>query len=1016
MLTRNTLGLATLAAVLAFTHTAADAADLLNKGDSILAISQGLATQSASPGAEQVPLAFDGNTGTKYLNFGDFDTGFIITPATATELNSFILTTANDASGRDPATFSLWGTNDTITTEAHGNGREDNWTSIVTDGMLMPPPVNSFMTDYPAVNVANDTAYSSYKMTFTTRTPDIGLMQVSEIRFFDANDGGGTEFVTGTAAENIIPIQDIEYFNASGYPGGENPTLIFDNNTGTKYLNVDGQSSAGAAGPSRPGFIVTPQIGKTMPDGFRITTANDDEQRDPASYEIYGTNDDITSTDNSFGDQENWTLIQSGSLALPTERQTVGDTITLTGQTEPYKSYKVEFPTLKGPPAEENLFQIAEFEFIEATSATVEVNRQTGNVTLTATDNITFDSIDIQSVVGGGLVVSEWNSYTDGSVNSDDDTWTTDAANGALLSEMGDGDGVTLTNGSSINLGNIWGALTPDLEDLTVALRTDDGAALGVDVTYVGTELVLGDYSRDGLVTAADWPFFRDVLGGDYEGETEGVAYLGGDLDGDFDSDLDDFNLFLDIFFAAGNSSLELNTVPEPSSVAMVLGAVVAVVGIRRFSRRGLAVLIAVFTFVGAATQVEAQTFTLNNTIVPTVTIPEGQENETEVSGPENFFDDVALDDPLDNDLFVADYNGEGVISNQYAGLGAAPKVIFMDYGTSINPNWFAYAQRSGADPTADRVGRFEFWFSNTDFAGTLPGTDPDAVLQLDPDDERLRDSLLRPYTLGSDSLSGRYVAMRLTVSELSANQPVNNIGGHEFRFLDGPSDVVLTVNYDTLELTLSNNGSSAQAIEMQAYQIESGSNVFDPSAFNGLAGDVAGFNPGNGSSDGWETTGNSAKRLIEANFFATDDLPTGISNISLGTALLPDVFAGDVSFTWTNSFGDIFDGRVEFVGTPPPTGLAGDFNDDGVVNIGDYTVWRNNLGAAESVLPPGSGDGSTIVDAGDYTLWKENFGAMSPAAVAGVTAAVPEPTAWMAMLTAAAVLCLATSRVKAKK
>ncbi|QDU54878.1 dockerin type I domain-containing protein [Aeoliella mucimassa] len=74
-----------------------------------------------------------------------------------------------------------------------------------------------------------------------------------------------------------------------------------------------------------------------------------------------------------------------------------------------------------------------------------------------------------------------------------------------------------------------------------------------------------------------------------------------------------------------------------------------------------------------------------------------------------------------------------------------------------------------------------------------------------------------------------------------------------------------------------------------------------------------------------------------------------------------------------------------------------GDFNGDGVVNLGDYTVWRESLGLA--VTPVGSGldvDGSGFVDAGDYDIWKMNFGAgSSPGSLHSNLSgtAVPEPS-----------------------
>lgn len=67
---------------------------------------------------------------------------------------------------------------------------------------------------------------------------------------------------------------------------------------------------------------------------------------------------------------------------------------------------------------------------------------------------------------------------------------------------------------------------------------------------------------------------------------------------------------------------------------------------------------------------------------------------------------------------------------------------------------------------------------------------------------------------------------------------------------------------------------------------------------------------------------------------------------------------------------------------------LKGDYNQDGLVDLADYTVWRNHLG---SPLWQADGNGSGVVDAGDYDIWKMHFG--DNGALFGVgSAAVPEP------------------------
>lgn len=77
-----------------------------------------------------------------------------------------------------------------------------------------------------------------------------------------------------------------------------------------------------------------------------------------------------------------------------------------------------------------------------------------------------------------------------------------------------------------------------------------------------------------------------------------------------------------------------------------------------------------------------------------------------------------------------------------------------------------------------------------------------------------------------------------------------------------------------------------------------------------------------------------------------------------------------------------------------PEPGISGDYNDDGTVNLADYTVWRNNLGGTFDLNGNGdeTGDSEGIVDMADYILWKDNFG-NSINLVAGVSSTVPEPS-----------------------
>jgi prepilin-type N-terminal cleavage/methylation domain-containing protein/prepilin-type processing-associated H-X9-DG protein len=94
---------------------------------------------------------------------------------------------------------------------------------------------------------------------------------------------------------------------------------------------------------------------------------------------------------------------------------------------------------------------------------------------------------------------------------------------------------------------------------------------------------------------------------------------------------------------------------------------------------------------------------------------------------------------------------------------------------------------------------------------------------------------------------------------------------------------------------------------------------------------------------------------------------------------------------------------NLEILDTPSE-GLDGDYNGDNKVDAADYTVWRDNLGAADESSLHHNGDGGGITTS-DYTFWKSHFG-IGGAGSAGVAAdvqGVPEPTSWMGFLFAGA-------------
>ena len=144
---------------------------------------------------------------------------------------------------------------------------------------------------------------------------------------------------------------------ANNWPGAEGPVHALDG-VGQKYLNF---------AEFNTGIVVTPDIGPSVATSLKLWTANDAEERDPASYEIYGTNIDAGNGPLPVAD---FTLIASGDLALPPSRSTGGasalndanlQTVEFNENTIVYSSYMIIFPTVKNPSAA-NSMQIAEIQ------------------------------------------------------------------------------------------------------------------------------------------------------------------------------------------------------------------------------------------------------------------------------------------------------------------------------------------------------------------------------------------------------------------------------------------------------------------------------------------------------------------------------------------------------------------------------------------------------------------------------------------------------------------------------
>ena len=162
--------------------------DITAPGDTIRGVPNDGVTDGSGnfgwPGHEHPALAIDDNTSTKYLHFkGEIETtGFRVTPsASQTIVVGLTFTTANDAVGRDPVAYELYGSNVSI------NG---TYTLIASGDIVdfsQATPWPRFTMNETPILFDNDVAYDHYQVLFTAvRHPgSANSMQISEVELLE---------------------------------------------------------------------------------------------------------------------------------------------------------------------------------------------------------------------------------------------------------------------------------------------------------------------------------------------------------------------------------------------------------------------------------------------------------------------------------------------------------------------------------------------------------------------------------------------------------------------------------------------------------------------------------------------------------------------------------------------------------------------------------------------------------------------------------------------------------------
>jgi hypothetical protein len=189
------------------------------------------------------------------------------------------------------------------------------------------------------------------------------------------------------------------------------------------------------------------------------------------------------------------------------------------------------------------------------------------------------------------------------------------------------------------------------------------------------------------------------------------------------------------------------------------------------------------------------------------------------------------------------------------------------------------------------------------------------------------------------------------------------------------------------------------EAISFDTYRIASTDNSLNFAGWSPL-GMLDAVGGGDEAGETWTPSAGSSDSVLAESFLLGESTADPDEIFPLGSAFKVGG-SENLTFQYRDTVsGTLVTGLVDYVEV---AGLAGDYNNDGIVDAVDYTVWRNHLNEPTEASINNNGNGSGGVDAADYTWWKQRYGNTNPGAGSGGLSlqAVPEPTAL-------AMLCLA--------
>ena len=659
-----------------------------------------------------------------------------------------------------------------------------------------------------------------------------------------------------------------------------------------------------------------------------------------------------------------------------------------------------------------------------------------------------WDSIaDTGGLEGDGTPIgaTDWFELTaSGTVSSD-------------LSEGTFGAGIDFVDGLSLDLGDASWIPSP-FDDIRIVLQDDQGNDIEVIVVYTGTPILEGDFTGDGVIDELDWPTVRDNLLTDVSSMAKINQYLSGDLTGDGIVNRLDFNEFKALFEAqpgAGSFEAMLSSIatPEPGSLCLVALMVVGLVLRHQRPLRWIASLdrtvlsrrktcegqirmssgdarrLALLTFaVFAPVAAHAQIITWDAGGDGVSTYQEANWVVTDDTGSAALAGLVGMDPPAGFVDGAVDVEANAIVGGVGTAGGPAGAGGHFDLGSGFS--------LTVQDDATFRV-RINDSGNNRGIRGVSGGLDESLFIQDNAEVttqfiNNLVASISGAATLtfggtgtgtfaGSSTLdlatdwtgditwlnfagvSGSNIIGKITVDGAPAiegdNILVTSDGTQSVLRLNTglPDPTLLSLVVDPTTGLARIDGAD-NPIDIDYYEINSIGSQLNTGDWLSLQDQGI---DGNTLDDGfgWEEAGGSSAAAVAEAFLAGP----GGSNATV-SALSPYAFLGalfdggaavtdDLSFFYQVN-GALIQGNVIADTVIEPVGTDGDYNNDGIVNLADYTVWRDNLGSS-ATLPNDPTPGSVTV--GDYAVWKSNFG--QGAAVLSASFAVPEPSTLAVLL-----------------